>query len=134
MADRCLLDTGVANLAALNDAAMIQRLALADVVYIPSIVFGELYYGAYWYAHLHQSTKLLDLYDAFLQQWSKNIIHCNTSTTTIYGTIYAELRSKGQLIQQNDVWIAALAKQYNLALLTQDKDHQRVTGLALELW
>jgi len=134
MDDYCLLDTGVANLVALNDAGILQRVAIADAVYIPTIVLGELYGGAYWYAHLYHSAKLLDLYDGFFRNHQNAIVQCNSDTTTIYAAIYAELRSKGQLIQQNDMWIAALARQYNLTLLTKDKDYQRISNLAIELW
>ena len=37
-------------------------------------------------------------------------------------------------MQQNDMWIAALARQHELTLLTQDGDFTRVSSLDYELW
>ena len=108
---------------------------LADAeVYIPEIVIGELYAGAFWHTYLHQTTKYLDLYDAFRERYSNSLLQCDAVTGHIYGAIYAELKSKGQLIQQNDMWIAALARQHNLTLATLDRDFMRINALAVELF
>lgn len=129
-----LLDTGVANQAALANVAIRSRLAQVQGFYIPDVVVGELYYGAYWFAHLHQSMRYFDAYDAFFQRYSGSILYGTEETGHIYGAIYAELRSKGQLIQQNDVWIAALARQYGYTIATVDKDFERVSALMVEMW
>ena len=129
-----LIDTGVANLLALRDQVTEERLRPLRPVYLPNIVFGELQFGAYWYAHRYQSTRYLDLYDAFAKRFRRNTLSCNFATASFYGAIFAELRSKGQPIQQNDVWIAALAIQYQLTLLSLDKDYERITGLKLLLF
>ncbi len=54
-----LLDMGVANLVALEDATTLGRITSARMVLVPEIVFGELYFGAYIYAHEYASTKYL---------------------------------------------------------------------------
>jgi len=130
----CLLDIGVANLIARNDPVALQRLAIYNNVLVPDIVIGELYYGAYHYAAVHHSPRLLNLYDNLRNRHRGQLIHANEDTAIIYGAIAADLRSKGQLIQQNDMWIAALARQYQLRLLTLDSDYQRVIGLDLDVW
>ena len=50
------------------------------------------------------------------------------------GVANAELRVRGQTIQQNDMWIAALARQYGFTLATLDTDFTHVSGLRFELW
>jgi hypothetical protein len=45
-----LLDTGVANLLALLTASAVARAASAQAIYLPVIVIGELYDGAYMMA------------------------------------------------------------------------------------
>lgn len=40
----------------------------------------------------------------------------------------------GQHVGQNDYWIAALALTYNLVLITNDPDFDRIPGLRKENW
>jgi tRNA(fMet)-specific endonuclease VapC len=128
-----LLDTAVASRAAHNDATLIPRLEAALKVYVPEAVFGELFYGAYRYARLHSSAKFLDLYERLAADNRYELMQADLDTARIYGAISAELEMKGTPIQPNDMWIAALARQHGLILLTRDGDFARVTGLALEL-
>ncbi|HUY76737.1 MAG TPA: PIN domain-containing protein [Ktedonobacterales bacterium] len=129
-----LLDTGVANQLSRGDAAIQRKVAAVAAFYVPSIVLAELYYGACWHAHLHQSVKYLDLCSAFLQAHEQRILQCTTDTSFIYGALFAELRAAGKTMQQNDVWIASLARQYGLTLATLDHDFERVSGIAIEFW
>jgi tRNA(fMet)-specific endonuclease VapC len=66
-------------------------------------------------------------------QYANDIITPNLVTSYYYAPIYTELKTKGQLIQQNDVWIAALAMQNELTLLTRDKDYERVSSLRMQI-
>jgi len=43
--------------------------------------------------------------------------------------VYYGLRKKGNPIPTNDMWIAATALQYNLALFSYDKHFQAIDGL-----
>ncbi len=52
-----------------------------------------------------------------------------------YGTIRAELERKGQVIGNNDLWIAAHAKAAGLTLVTNnEREFRRVRGLKVENW
>ncbi|HVT57778.1 MAG TPA: PIN domain-containing protein [Thermoanaerobaculia bacterium] len=46
----------------------------------------------------------------------------------------AELRSKGRPIPENDLWVAAGARQHNLVLVTRDRHFNQVEGLVTEAW
>lgn len=129
-----LLDSGVAQLVAMQDATTLGRLDVSAPVQLPGIVLGELYAGAYWYAYRHQSTKYLDVYDDLRRRFSDALLDCDQFTVHFYGAIYAELRAKGQLIQSNDIWIAALARQHGLTLVTVDGDFGRIAGFDFEQW
>jgi tRNA(fMet)-specific endonuclease VapC len=129
-----LLDTGVANRLALQDPGTVARLASASFIYVPTIVLGELYYGAYLYAYRHKSTKFLDLYDAFLAQYHHQLVAGDDGTAQIYGAICADLQATGRPMQQNDVWIAAIARQYGLTVATVDRDFLRIARLAVEMF
>ena len=52
-------------------------------------------------------------------------------TAEYYGRIKIRLKSNGTPIPENDIWIAALAQQYRLPLLTHDKHMKCVSGLTL---
>jgi len=43
------------------------------------------------------------------------------------------LRKKGRPIPENDVWIAAVARQHGLTLLTRDVHFREIEGLAVDL-
>jgi tRNA(fMet)-specific endonuclease VapC len=45
-----------------------------------------------------------------------------------------ELRVKGQPIPENDIWVAAIALQHRLTLVTRDEHFKQVDGLAVETW
>src|SRR5260370_1495016 len=52
-----------------------------------------------------------------------------------YGTIRADLERKGQMIGNNDLWIAAHAKAAGLTLVTNnEREFRRVRGLKVENW
>jgi tRNA(fMet)-specific endonuclease VapC len=52
-----------------------------------------------------------------------------------YGNIRAELESKGEMIGNNDLWIAAHARAADLTLVTNDENHfRRVQGLKIQNW
>ncbi len=52
-----------------------------------------------------------------------------------YGTMRAQLERKGQMIGNNDLWIAAHAKAAGLTLVTNhEREFMRVRGLKVENW
>ncbi|MGH2516219.1 MAG: type II toxin-antitoxin system VapC family toxin, partial [Ktedonobacterales bacterium] len=107
----------------------LRRLTTADSVHVPSIVLGELYYGAYKSALVAQNVAKADLVAR-----DNTILACDAATARVYGAIKADLRAKGQPIPDNDMWIAALAMQHQLTLLTRDAHFERIESLALERW
>lgn len=133
MASRYALDTGVAHLLAQKNTAIVEKLR-RQATFIPVIVVAELYFGAFQYAYRNQSTKYLDMYDELLSDFRNRILRCNQETAHIYGALAAELMAKGRPMQQNDMWIAALARQYGLTLLTLDDDFTNISSLDYELW
>ena len=133
MMEQVLLDSTIATLAVRRDPAVLARLAIALDVFVPEIVYGEMFYGAYRHARLHASTKFLDLAELFVAQRQFKLLPADIETARIYGAIRAELDANAQPIQSNDIWIAALARQFDLTLLTRDGDFARVSGLRFEL-
>jgi tRNA(fMet)-specific endonuclease VapC len=53
----------------------------------------------------------------------------------VYGRIRAELESRGEMIGNNDLWIAAHAVTAHLTLVTNDENEfRRVRGLKVQNW
>lgn len=95
---------------------------------LPVIVLGELYYGIFLGG---KREKNLSNLNRFLALPRVELLHVDETTTKLFGEIAAQLRQNGRPIQQDDMWIAALCKQYGYTLATADKDFDAVTGLEI---
>ncbi len=124
-----LLDT-VAAVARLNEDETIIKLLNTDVpVSIPVIVLGELYAGAENSSRVEANIEKIGKFAS-----GATVLSCDDQTARHYGRIAQQLRKKGRPIPQNDVWIAALAMQHNLTLLTRDEHFSNIGGLLTAKW
>jgi tRNA(fMet)-specific endonuclease VapC len=124
-----LLDTNTVIALFGNDISVKEYLAQADEVFVPSIVLGELYYGAFKSSHTKDNLERIDDFAT-----SCAVLCCDKDTAKEYGLIKNRLREKGMPIPENDIWISAIAKQHNLILVTSDKHFEEVEGLKQEMW
>jgi tRNA(fMet)-specific endonuclease VapC len=62
------------------------------------------------------------------------VLVCDVETARHYGRVRNELRRKGRPIPENDIWIAATARQHDLILVTRDPHFDEVEGLPIEAW
>jgi tRNA(fMet)-specific endonuclease VapC len=123
-----LLDTNLA-IAVLKRDPAIQRRLKGVVLFLCTTVVGELYFGAF------NSTEKARNLDALRQYLSHNqVLHADETTAERYGQIKTQLIASGEMIPENDIWIAATALQYDLTLATRDDHFTRVQGLRLENW
>lgn len=129
MIGRCLLDTN-AVIALLKAEESIQGLlADSEEIFLSIIVLGELYFGAQRSERSQRNFEEIERFAA-----SCTVLDCNQEIARHYGRIKDELRRRGRPIPENDLWIAATAQQYGLALLTQDGHFDEVEGLARVRW
>ena len=98
-------------------------------VSLPSPAIGELYYGA---RKSGRPTENLTKVNRLTQRFP--LISCDLETAQWYGIIKDELRRKGRPIPNNDIWIAAIAMQYDLILVTRDSHFDEVESLQTEHW
>lgn len=129
MAGRFLLDTNIIIAHFAKEANVEQSLAVAPEVFLPSVALGELYYGACKSARVTINTRRIDEFAA-----KNTVLTCDTETAREYGRIKNDLRVKGKPIPENDIWIAAIAIQYDLTLVTRDGHFNEIEGLATETW
>jgi len=129
MNGKYLLDTNILIALFANDKKVLNKVNEAFETFIPSIVIGELYYGAF------NSTKKdvnVEKVDNFRTE--AKIVSCDDTTAKFYGQIKAQLKKKGTPIPENDIWISALAFQYGLTLVTRDAHFDRIDGIKREIW
>lgn len=129
MSGRYLLDTNIIIALFACEASIVSNLAQADEVFIPSIALGELHYGA---RKSGRSQKNLERIGEFVV--NNTIVECDANTARQYGDVKNKLRIKGRPLPENDVWIAALALQYDLILVTRDAHFQEVESLQTVAW
>lgn len=95
---------------------------------IPVIVLGEIQFGA---LNGRQASSNLAILKKFLGTPRVEILHIDQTTTRLFGEIATELRRVGKPIQQNDIWIAAICKQHDFTLATNDKGFDSILGLEI---
>jgi tRNA(fMet)-specific endonuclease VapC len=124
--NKCLLDTSVIIHSFKSKNIVGERLDAMVEIYVPVFVVGELYYGAYKSSNL---TKHITQVQSFLANCE--ILSPDSLTADIYGNIKATLIKKGKPIPENDIWIAAVARQHNLPLFTTDNHFTEIDNLSL---
>jgi tRNA(fMet)-specific endonuclease VapC len=93
------------------------------------ITLGELYFGAH--GSRHTSENLRQVADFAL---ATPILGCDQTTAEEYAIIRNHLRTIGHMIPDNDIWIAATARQHGLTLVTRDAHFQHIPNLPVESW
>jgi tRNA(fMet)-specific endonuclease VapC len=126
MNGKYLLDTSVVvNILGGNDS-ITRQFDQTDNIYVPSIVIGELYFGAYKSGRIASNLKQVEIFIT-----ENSILDCDTDTAHEYGLIKDQLKRKGCPIPDNDIWIASVARQYDLILITRDNHFDRIDGLII---
>jgi tRNA(fMet)-specific endonuclease VapC len=124
-----LLDTNVVIAFFSGEPTVISQFDQADEILLPSIVLGELIFGA---RKSSRATDNLARIEEFGQQVV--VLDCDRDTARQYGAIKHALRLKGRPIPDNDIWIAAIARQYHLTLVTRDTHFAEVDDLLSQIW
>ncbi len=129
MNGKLLLDTSAVIAILADEGAVLAAVTEGTECLLPSIVLGELYYGA------NRSVRVAENV-ATIQALCANftVLPCEEVTAIEYGRIKNELRAKGRPIPENDIWIAAIASQHRLELLSRDVHFDEVGGLKRKTW
>lgn len=129
MNGKFLLDTNIIIALFSKDPGVNKRISEAPEVFIPSIAIGELYFGACKSSRAKENQSLIDEFAL-----NNTVLPCNADTGRLYGEIKNNLKEKGRPIPENDIWIAAIAKQFSLTLVTRDPYFESVENLIIEIW
>jgi tRNA(fMet)-specific endonuclease VapC len=124
-----LADTNIVIAIFAGEPEIIQKLQQQRSVFLCVPVLGELRYGALASTRVQQNIGKLDELAR-----ATTVLECNVETAKSYAEVKLSLRKKGKPIPENDVWIAALARQHNLTLVTRDAHFRHVDGFDCEIW
>jgi tRNA(fMet)-specific endonuclease VapC len=123
---RIVLDTSAYSHFRSNHAGVVDRIATADRVYLPTIVLGEL--EAVFRRGRRTSDNRAKL-EEFLREDFIGVLPVTADVARRYGELFAELRDAGTPIPINDIWIAATTIDAGAELVTFDTDFQQIARL-----
>jgi tRNA(fMet)-specific endonuclease VapC len=124
-----LLDANAAVALLEREIAIREVISQADIVYLCSIVIGELYYGAEKSDRVEANVKRVEAIVAVYP-----VLDCDEITAVHYGRVKNMLRVKGKPVPPNDLWIAATSIQHSLTLLTRDQHFNNIDELTVQGW
>ncbi|MGA4633380.1 type II toxin-antitoxin system tRNA(fMet)-specific endonuclease VapC [Pseudomonas solani] len=133
MTVRYLLDTNICIYVAKNSPAEVrERFARhsASELAISVITQGELLYGAEKSQSRERALAVLERLTSLIR-----VEPLPEEVAAHYGEIRAQLQARGEIIGNNDLWIAAHARSRGWVLVTNnEREFLRVPGLAVENW
>ncbi|WP_316436454.1 type II toxin-antitoxin system VapC family toxin [Leptolyngbya sp. NK1-12] len=107
-----------------NESTVREHLAEATEVFIPCIAIAELNYGARKSSRVQANLARIDAFVA-----STGVLGCDATPARWYGEIKYSLRLKGCPLPENDSWIAAIAGQPDLRLVSRDAHFQEIESV-----
>ena len=124
-----ILDTNGLSAIADGNATLEPILREVTEVAVPVIVLGEFRYGI-------RQSRGRRRYERWLAESiaSYRVLRVDEETAERYAEIRGELKHSGRPIPANDLWIAALARQHALPLMSRDRHFDSVGGLARIGW
>jgi len=124
-----ILDTNAVSALFAGDPALGEALAGDERHHLPVIVIGEYRYGLLGSRHRGHLQGLLEtlIRESF-------VLLIDEATAETYSQVRAELRQKGRPIPENDLWIAALARQHRQPVVSRDEHFDDVPGLRRVAW
>lgn len=124
---RLVLDTSAYSHFRAGDDRVLDWVAAAEIVFLPTIVLGELEAGfALGRRELANRTLLAE----FLAEPFVAVLPVTPTVARHYGRLFASLRRVGTPIPINDIWIAATTLDCGGHLLTFDGDFSNVSHIA----
>jgi len=124
-----ILDTNALSAFIDGEPAIGVRLSVEAHVAVPVIVIGEFRYGISGSRYRSRYEQWLDDH---LQEFE--ILTVTEPTALMYARVRVSLKKLGRPIPANDAWIAALALQHRLPVLSRDEHFDAVPGLRRETW
>jgi tRNA(fMet)-specific endonuclease VapC len=124
-----ILDTNALSAFAEGEPAVREAIASHPGPYLPVIVLGEYHFGL---MQVRDRNRRVTWLNALTQQWS--VLDITAETSVAYAEIRRALKTNATPIPSNDAWIASLARQHHLAILSNDAHFDLVPGIDRVGW
>jgi len=124
-----ILDSTAVSALFAGEPAIAEVLTSVERHHLPVVVIGEYRYGLRRSSH---QRRLLALLEAMIRE--SVVLRVDESTAEAYAEVRDELRTRGRPIPENDVWIAALARQHDQPVVSRDVHFDEVVGLVRVTW
>jgi tRNA(fMet)-specific endonuclease VapC len=124
-----ILDTNAISAVLAGEPAIESVLQSARVLVLPAIVAGEYRYGI---SASRIRNELTEAFEQLLQQVT--FAPVDQPITRRYAVLRRLLKEAGTPIPENDVWIAATVRHYELPLLSRDAHFDLVPELKRISW
>jgi tRNA(fMet)-specific endonuclease VapC len=106
-----------------GDLELAEQLGTAVEVWIPLFVLGEIKAGFQGGTQQRHNEGLLN---RLLAKPTVGVLLPSRETAEHYARIFVQLRRAGTPVPDNDLWIAALVLEHDLALITRDRHFERI--------
>lgn len=124
-----ILDTNAVSALLAGDSSLGEALASEERHHLPVIVIGEYRYGLLGSRHRDHLQRLLEI---LIRE--SIVLVIDEATASHYSQVRDELRQKGRPIPENDIWIAALARQHQQPVVSRDGHFDYVSDLRRVEW
>lgn len=126
---KIVLDTTVVVGVLRRIPGVIERLRDAEELIVPLVVLGELEYGVNLATPPERQREAVRV---FME--GATLLLPTARTAVEYGRVKAALKAAGTPLPENDVWIAAVAREQELPLATRDAHFGQVPNLTVLNW
>jgi predicted nucleic acid-binding protein len=109
-----------------GDAELPEHLGRCDEIRIPLIVLAEIKAGFCGSTQKNRNEVLLH---KLLAKPTVGVLLPSRQTAEHYARIFVQLKRAGSPVPDNDLWIAALALEHDLLLITRDRHFERIPQL-----
>ena len=123
---RAALDTNRLTDLFQGDAALAEWLGICEQVWIPLIVLAEIKAGFLGGTQHGRNEALLQ---ALLAKPTVEVLLPGRETAEHYARLFVQLKRAGTPVPDNDLWIAALALEHDLVLITRDRHFENIPQL-----
>jgi tRNA(fMet)-specific endonuclease VapC len=124
-----LLDTSAYSALWRGDQVVLEVVRRSKTIAMSAVVLGELHSGFRAGNRCTENTAQLA---QFLSKPSVRVLPVTEETALRYAEVDVYLRKKGRPIPRNDVWIAAVALETGLQLLTLDVHFREIPLLLIQ--
>ena len=124
-----ILDTNAVSALAAQDKALTELVQAAPRITVTIISLGEYAFGISKSRHRAELEAWLD---ALLLK--VDVLLLEQKTLPFYAEVRGRLKMAGTPIPANDCWIAALAQQHRLPIVSQDRHFDSVKGIQRIGW